>query len=102
MPKSITQYEFVQKIAALPFVRGIFLFGSRARENHAERADIDIAVDCPLASENQWQQILEIIEEADTLLPIDCVRYDTLSPESPLRTNINNDMQVIYADETDS
>ena len=67
---------FLRKIAALPFVDAIYLFGSRARGDHRERSDIDIAILCPEANENDWQSIIELIDDTDTLLPIDCIRLD--------------------------
>lgn len=90
------QYDFTNKIAALPFVEAIYLFGSRARGNHRRRSDIDIAVYCPTASEAQWQDVLKIIDEADTLLPIDCVRLDAEPEFSPLKLAIETEKKVIY------
>lgn len=90
------QYEFINRIAALPFVEAIYLFGSRARGTHRLRSDIDIAVYCPSASEAQWQGVLKIIDEADTLLPIDCVRLDAEPEFSPLKSAIENEKKVIY------
>ncbi|MEH8154834.1 nucleotidyltransferase domain-containing protein [Aeromonas caviae] len=89
-------YDFVSQLAALPFVEAIWLFGSRARGDHRERSDIDLAIECPDASEAQWQQVLAIIDEADTLLPIDCVRLDEESPQSPLYQTILRDRVPLY------
>jgi len=50
----LNDYLFLQKIAALPFVDAIYLFGSRARGDHRERSDIDLAVFCRAANENDW------------------------------------------------
>jgi predicted nucleotidyltransferase len=74
--KSVANYKFISDISRLPCVEKIYLFGSRARGDYRERSDIDIAISCSNATENEWQQILEIIEHADTLLHIDCVRLD--------------------------
>ena len=89
-------YDFVSQLAALPFVEAIWLFGSRARGDHRERSDIDLAIECPSASEAQWQQVLAIIDEADTLLPIDCLRLDAQAPQSPLHQAIERDKQLIF------
>ena len=50
----LNDYWFLQKIAALPFVDAIYLFGSRTREEHRERSDIDLAVLCSSANENDY------------------------------------------------
>jgi predicted nucleotidyltransferase len=67
---------FVQEIKKLPFVEKILLFGSRARGNAGTYSDIDIAVVCPQADIFEWNKILDIVDAAQTLLPIDCVRFD--------------------------
>lgn len=62
----------------LPFIEKIWLYGSRARGDSWDRSDIDIAIDYPHATYADWQNVRDIIEDADTLLKIDCVRLDEL------------------------
>lgn len=95
-PIKLTDYQFLQQLAALPFVEALYLFGSRARGDGRERSDIDLAVVCPNASYAQWLQVLAIIEQADTLLTIDCVRLDAEPASSPLKAAIEQDKQVLY------
>lgn len=96
MKRYITTFTFFKKICALPFVNAIYLFGSRARGDHSERSDIDLAINCTGATKSQWHEILRIIEEQhDTLLGIDCVRLDTLKDELFL-TAINNAKTLLY------
>ncbi|MFQ2722848.1 nucleotidyltransferase family protein [Aeromonas caviae] len=92
----LADYQFLQALARLPFVEAIWLFGSRARGEQRERSDIDLAIECPGACEAQWQQVLAIIDEADTLLPIDCVRLDEESPQSLLYQAILCDRVPLY------
>lgn len=92
----LNDYLFLQKIGALPFVDAIYLFGSRARGDHRERSDIDIAILCQNANENDWQSILKLVDEADTLLTIDCIRLDKESQNSALRLQIEQDKKLIY------
>lgn len=66
--QNITQYQFFQKLCALTFVDAIYLYGSRARGDHKERSDIDLAIVCPNATQDDWLTIIGIIEDADTLL----------------------------------
>lgn len=84
-------------MAALPFVEAIWLYGSRARGQHRERSDIDLAISAPGASEAQWQQVLNLVEDADTLLQIDCVRLDTLPEGDPLLRNILAEGKLLSA-----
>jgi uncharacterized protein len=74
-------YRFWRDMAALPFVDAIWLYGSRARGDHRPRADIDLAVEAPRADVRQWDRILELAENADTLLRVDCVRLDAAEPD---------------------
>lgn len=88
MGKRIEDYDFFKQLAAHPCVEAIWLFGSRARGDNQERADIDLALVCPSASIRDWDALLQITEEADTLLSIDCIRFDTLQEDSPLKKAI--------------
>ena len=92
----LTDYHFLQEIAALDVVDAIYLFGSRARGDNRERSDIDIAVLCPRATKKDWLSILNIVENADTLLMIDCIRLDEELTASPLYQQIAKDKQLIY------
>jgi len=95
LPSDMAKYKFWDKLTDLPFVQSVYLFGSRARGDGRPKSDIDIAVNCPGASFEQWQKVLDIIEDADTLLGIDIVRYDTLS-DSLFKRKIDENKVVIY------
>lgn len=94
--RNIIQYQFFQDLCKLPFIESIYLYGSRARDSHKERSDIDLAIICPTATENDWLQVLDILENADTLLKIDCVRLDELSSTEPLKQNILKEKIVLF------
>ena len=53
---SITDIDsnFLNPVAALPWVERIWLFGSRARGDHHARSDIDLTVECPQATTDEW------------------------------------------------
>lgn len=76
----VESYRFWRDMAALPFVDAIWLYGSRARGDHRPRADIDLAVEAPSADARAWDRVLELAENADTLLQVDCVRLDRAEP----------------------
>lgn len=97
MLKEIDKLLFYQKLTQLPFVERIMLYGSRARGTHRDRSDIDLAVDCPRATLQNWVKVMEIVDDQmETLLKIDCVRYDKLPTQHPLRTMINQEGIVLY------
>lgn len=60
----------------------------RARGDNQERADIDLAILCRNASFEDWLMVKNIIEDADTLLKIDCIRMDELPETSDLKIPI--------------
>ena len=66
----------VERISQFDEVQRIVLFGSRARGDHQERSDIDLAVDAPGMDSRRWYDIVDLVEEAPTLLMIDLVRLD--------------------------
>ncbi|AFC71683.1 nucleotidyltransferase substrate binding protein [Rickettsia australis str. Cutlack] len=53
------------------------------RGYNEERSDIDIAIICSNITDQKWLKVMDIIENADTLLKIDCVRFEStkISPE---------------------
>ncbi len=95
--KDIQSYKFLKKLAELSFIDEIWLFGSRGRGDNSERADIDLAIICPKASDSDWRCVLDIISNADTLLKIDCVRFDHLAKDDKLRENIVRFKKIIYS-----
>ena len=73
---NIGKYEFIKKLKDLPFVQKVILFGSRARGTNQARSDIDLALICPEVTTQQWHQVLDVVENADTLLEIDCLQFE--------------------------
>ncbi len=93
---NITSHIFFKNLIALPFIEKIILYGSRARNDALERSDIDLAIVCPNATQKDWAQVITIIEQADTLIKIDCVRLDTLSDQNVLKKNIEKEGIILY------
>ncbi len=92
----ITSFHFFKKLKKLPFVDEIWGYGSRARGDHQTRSDIDLAIVCPRATDAEWRMIQDILDDADTLLKIDCIRFDTLPPDSTLRQHILRDKKILF------
>ena len=93
---TLPNYAFIDRLKALPFVEAIYLFGSRARGTHRERSDIDFAIVCPMAGVREWQAILDIVDDADTLLHVDCVRLDAEPVDSALRQQIETERVTLF------
>jgi nucleotidyltransferase substrate binding protein (TIGR01987 family) len=89
-------YQFLKKIMNLPFIEEIWLFGSRARGDSHERSDLDLSIICPKATDAEWEQVLEIVEGADTLLKVDVVRFDQLKEDEKIKENILRFKKILY------
>ncbi len=83
-----------QTLSAFPEVDRVILFGSRARGDNRERADIDLAVECPGAGILQWFDMLDAVDTAPTLLKVDLVRLDQAPDE--LAQVIRTEGRVLY------
>ena len=66
----ILHYDFLKKLLYLSYIHEICLFGSRARSDYSENSDIDLAILCSSATQFGWRHIIDIVQEADTLLKI--------------------------------
>ena len=86
--------RLVQALAIRPEVQRIILFGSRARGDAVIRSDIDLAIEAPDATRRQWLELTILVEEAQTLLPIDLVRLEETSPA--LREQILAEGKTLY------
>ena len=85
LPSSVR--PLVARLAATPGVRRVLLFGSRARGDHAPRADVDLALDAPDLAPADWHRLCADADDADTLYRVDLVRLDAAPPA--LRARIN-------------
>ena len=87
-----------QRVADLlvrfPSVDRVILFGSRARGDADPRSDIDLAINCPRATAKDWLDILDAVEDAETLLFIDLIRLEETPAD--LRNRIEAEGRVIY------
>ena len=92
---NIATYHFLRKLKKIPSIENIWVYGSRARSDQQERSDIDLAITAPTATAKEWNEIQAIIDNADTLLKIDCVRQDIL-PDSKFKQNILKHKKILY------
>src|SRR5438105_3264065 len=92
---NIKTYAFYYRLRTLSFVQEISIFGSRAKGVNFQRSDIDLAIRCEGATQEEWQKIRTIIDSSDTLLSIDCVRLDTLCDDR-LLAEIERTKKVLF------
>ena len=90
----LLRYQFINELKKLPFVDRIYLYGSRARGDYSKTSDIDLAIACTNASQDDWRKIMDIIDDADTMLKIDCVRLE--KADEPLKENIQREGIIIH------
>jgi predicted nucleotidyltransferase len=93
LPEDRPEHRVAAHLAGLPRIERIWLFGSRARGDAAERSDIDLAVEAPAATPAEWHAILARLETAPTLLRVDVTRLEEASDE--LREEILRTGRVI-------
>lgn len=94
-PRPITDYRFFKQLCALPCVEAVYLYGSRARGDHDEWSDVDLAIDCPEATAGEWLDILEIAENADILVEVQVTRLDRIQDEV-FRAQVTKYQKVLY------
>jgi len=84
----------VTRLAALPAVDRVLLFGSRARGGQGPRSDIDLAVEAPRATLADRARMAELVEDAPALVGIDLVRLDMA--DEALRREIESEGIVLH------
>lgn len=88
-----------KKGKAVPSIKKILLFGSRARGDYRPLSDFDVAVVAPEMSPSDWAQFaIDVREECPTLCGVDILRLDEQTPEELLR-NIMTEGSVVYVGE---
>ncbi len=94
-PSDITSYGFFVKLRALTFVEAIYLYGSRARGDHDDWSDIDLAVLCPKATREQWDEVRDAVATEELLVPITVTRYDAIT-DTGFKAQIDRDKKELY------
>ena len=81
------------EVRRFPEVRAVYLYGSRARGDYSPQADIDIAIDAPGLTQQNFAHLWSAIDALPIAFPLDCVWLQAL-PESPLKAHIERDGRV--------
>lgn len=89
LPASVR--PLVARLRETPGVRRVILFGSRARGDHRERSDVDLALDAPDLSLSDWTRLRLDADDAQTLYRVDLLRLH----EAPDRLRCRIDREGI-------
>jgi uncharacterized protein len=73
-----------------PKVRTACLHGSRPRGDYSPQSDIDIAIDAPDMTQQNFAQIWSAIDASPLAYQLDCIWLQAL-PESPLKVQVERD-----------
>ncbi len=91
--KQTALYGQIREIAEKYGAEKVVLFGSRARKDHYEKSDIDLAVyGCRCFD----QMLLDLEENLWTLLALDVVNMDCIAKDSELIQEIERDGVMLY------
>ncbi len=78
-----------------PCVREVRLFGSRATGSARRASDIDLAISAPDATDEQWHQLRDRLEEAPIIYELDIIRSER-TQNSNLLEKIAREGMSIY------
>ena len=82
------------EVRRFPEVRAAYLYGSRARSDYSPQSDIDIAIDAPGMTQQNFAQLWSAIDALPIAYPLDCIWLQAL-PESPLKVQVERDGVVL-------
>ena len=92
----IRALPFFQELTKLPYIDAIYVHGSRARGDHDAHSDIDLAVMCPRASEEEWNHISHIARSAKLLVKVDLKRLDKVTTNFPFYKQIHETKSLLF------
>ena len=90
-----TRMALVRAIERHPGVESVWIFGSRGRGDFRPESDIDLAVDAPDWTRDDFSKFLGEIERVETLYAIDAVWLQSVS-DGLFRSRIERDRRVFW------
>lgn len=80
---------------ATPALERVWIYGSRARGDHREASDIDLAADAPAMSPEDFLALSGRVEDLGLIYRIDMLRLQAVA-EGDLRTRVERDRRVFW------
>lgn len=77
--------DLAQRFANVPTVRRALLVGPRARGEHDDRSDVNIALSMPDSTDNDWTRLLMMVHDSPTLLRINLVHLESCNLDQRLQ-----------------
>ena len=82
------------ELSRFPEIRAAYLYGSRARGDYSPQSDIDIAIDAPGMTQQNFAQLWSAIDALPIAYSLDCIWLQAL-PESSLKVQVERDGLVL-------
>ena len=80
---------------ATPALERVWIYGSRARGDHRVASDIDLAVDAPAMSAQDFLALAGRVEDLGLIYRVDILRLQDVA-EDGLRARIERDKRVLW------
>ena len=90
-----TRMALLRAIERHAGIESVWIFGSRARGDFRPESDIDLAVDAPDWTRDDFARFLAELEGVETLYAIDCVWFQSV-PDGLFRSRIERDRRVFW------
>jgi type III restriction enzyme len=88
--------KLVAVLESVPGLRAAWIYGSRARGDARPDSDIDLLLDYPDASSEEWASVANRIRELDVIYKIDVARWQD-SLDEGFRRRIARDRKLLWA-----
>lgn len=94
-PLSKNIITFLETVTRSESVKRIIIFGSRSLGDYEDYSDVDIAIDAPHMSKQEWLKLKEFaIYDLNSFIKVSLVFYST-NPKK-LKERINETGKIIY------
>ena len=79
-----------------PGLERLWVFGSRARGDHRQRSDIDLAADAPLWTTGDGLAFTDALKRLPMVYPLDCTWWQAAGLSTEFRQQVVRDRQVLW------
>lgn len=90
------EYPFFRKLTELTFVDAIYVYGSYANNDSDVRSNINLAILCPEAIDNEWRLVTQIVNNAEPMVTVEVIRWDKTPIGSPFQAQIDRNKMPIF------